>query len=410
MTTLELDEHGPAVVVELDSDAGELLRSSGLVDAERLTGGWWQVAAQSNVGVARVGDVVLRIRPKVSIDRILFLLGYAKDPGWRSDEVTMDERADLLPALAEAFAGLAERAVEQGLLQGYVEVEDALTVVRGRLREGDQLRQRFGVALPVLVRYDDHSVDIAENRLLRGAVDVLLGLPEVAPPVRMRLRGLRLLLADVSPVSRALPHPKWRPTRLNARYHVALRLAELIIDANAVDHPSGDVRISGFIVNMNKVFEDFVTAALSASLARIGGHCRAQDSHYLDDGMRVRMKPDLVWYRAGEPAAVIDAKYKAEKPTGYPDADLYQLLAYCTALGLTDGHLIYAKGNEVAVTHVVRNAGVTIHAHALDLAQAPGSLLGQVESLATAVAGAAIGSDQVVQPTGPLNIVRRHRP
>ena len=32
---------------------------------------------------------------------------------------------------------------------------------------------------------------------------------------------------------------------------------------------------------------------------------------------------------------MIDAKYKAEKPAGYPNADLYQLLAYCTVLGLT---------------------------------------------------------------------------
>ena len=45
------------------------------------------------------------------------------------------------------------------------------------------------------------------------------------------------------------------------------------------------------------------------------------------------------------PRAVIDAKYKAEKPAGYPNADLYQMLAYCTALRLSDGHLVYAKGS-----------------------------------------------------------------
>jgi 5-methylcytosine-specific restriction enzyme subunit McrC len=39
-------------------------------------------------------------------------------------------------------------------------------------------------------------------------------------------------------------------------------------------------------------------------------------------------------------------KYKAEKPGGFPDADLYQLLAYCTTLRLPVGHLVYAEGNE----------------------------------------------------------------
>ena len=40
----------------------------------------------------------------------------------------------------------------------------------------------------------------------------------------------------------------------------------------------------------------------------------------------VRIRPDLVWELGGRPAAVVDAKYKQEKPAGYPDADLYQVL------------------------------------------------------------------------------------
>jgi 5-methylcytosine-specific restriction enzyme subunit McrC len=41
---------------------------------------------------------------------------------------------------------------------------------------------------------------------------------------------------------------------------------------------------------------------------------------------------------------VVDAKYKTSN--GYSDArtDLYQLTAYCTALGLKTGHLVYADG------------------------------------------------------------------
>ena len=39
------------------------------------------------------------------------------------------------------------------------------------------------------------------------------------------------------------------------------------------------------------------------------------------------LRPDIVWKVRGSAVAVIDAKYKAEKPAGYPNADLYQLLA-----------------------------------------------------------------------------------
>ncbi len=87
------------------------------------------------------------------------------------------------------------------------------------------------------------------------------------------------------------------------------------------------------------------------------------------------MRPDLLCRRVTRPpTAVIDAKYKAERPEGFPNADLYQMLAYCTVLGLGDGHLVYAKGNEPVNIHTVQNAGVTIHCHALDLALRTGSI------------------------------------
>ncbi|WP_434581828.1 hypothetical protein [Carbonactinospora thermoautotrophica] len=89
---------------------------------------------------------------------------------------------------------------------------------------------------------------------------------------------------------------------------------------------------------------------------------------------------------AGHVVGVADAKYKAERPGGFPDADPYQALAYATALGLGEAHLVYAAGNEEPARHVVRNAGVRIVCHALDLAAEPDALLAQVERVAGEVA------------------------
>jgi 5-methylcytosine-specific restriction enzyme subunit McrC len=86
--------------------------------------------------------------------------------------------------------------------------------------------------------------------------------------------------------------------------------------------------------------------------------------------------------------AVVDAKYKAEKPSGFPDADLYQMLAYCTALALPAGYLVYAKGNEAGQTHAVKGAAVEIRARTLDLSRPPGELLAQVADLAAAIGSA----------------------
>lgn len=135
-------------------------------------------------------------------------------------------------------------------------------------------------------------------------------------------------------------------SRRNAHYETVLWFASVVLKHRSVDLPEGAVEVNGFIIDMAKVFEDFVTAALTESLERIDGRVSAQDPQTFDLGGTVKMNPDLVWYRGGEALAVIDAKYKSEKVAGYPNADLYQMLAYCTALGLPVGHLVYAKGNE----------------------------------------------------------------
>jgi 5-methylcytosine-specific restriction enzyme subunit McrC len=186
---------------------------------------------------------------------------------------------------------------------------------------------------------------------------------------------------DVTALPRGRDLPKWRATRLNARYHPALRLATLVLSGASVEHLAGAVRVSGFLFDMNKVFEDFVTVALREALSAAGrpGYGKLQARQNLDLAETVLMKPDFVWYDdANLPRAVVDAKYKAEKPEGFPDADLYQLLAYCIALGLTEGHLIYARGNAAHASHAVRNTGIRIHQHTVDLDQAPEPLLAEL--------------------------------
>ena len=92
----------------------------------------------------------------------------------------MESAEDLVPALAEAFCAQAGRALDGGVLLGYREVEASEYVLRGRLRAGDQLRLRYGVAVPLLVRFDDYLVDTPENQILKGAAVRLLGVPGVA--------------------------------------------------------------------------------------------------------------------------------------------------------------------------------------------------------------------------------------
>ena len=57
------------------------------------------------------------------------------------------------------------------------------------------------------------------------------------------------------------------------------------------------------------------------------------------------------------------------------------MLAYCTALGLDRGHLVYAQGNERPIEHLIRNTNVTVCVHTIDLDRPPSDVLRQVVSL-----------------------------
>lgn len=390
MNRIELRELGPALELPLTQEQGRTLARSDVVTAvpSPYSIGLWQVGPARKVGAARVGDIEIHIRPKVGIARLLFLAGYSEHgEAWRPEAVPVAEAAGLVPAFAQALWRQTERAIHQGLLPGYIVVEESSQVLRGRLRESEQLHRHHGLPLPLEIRHDEFTVDIPENRILRTACERMLGVPGVDPQSQRMLRRLLRDFADVVPLAWRDPVPAWEATRLNARYHTVLRLAELVLRATSAEHESGGVAVNGFLFDMPQLFEDFVTMALREALVPVyGGRVADQDRNHFDEARQITLKPDIVWKIRGAPVAVIDAKYKSEKPAGYPNADLYQLLAYCTVLGLRTGHLVYAKGNEDPVRHIVRGSDVEIICHALDLELEPGQLLAEVRGLAGRIA------------------------
>ncbi|WP_125078524.1 McrC family protein [Mycobacterium sp. P7213] len=390
---LILTEGGDSQTIELTGGEYRAFQQLSLVTVTPTHDpGRYEVAAGRKVGAVTVGERQLIVRPKIAdLNRLLFLIGYAKDQRiWRDDQVDLISADELLPGIAEAFSRLASRAVDQGVLQGYRTVRDTLPVLRGRLLAAEQMTRLYGLPVPVAVEYDDFTVDIAENQLLLAAALRLLSVPRITETARRRLRRLRRTLADVSVLSRGAALPRWQPTRLNSRYHSALRLAEIVLAAESFEHRAGGLRVTGYMFDMWRVFEDFVTVALTEALTASGWRCEQQASLHLDDERQTAMRPDLLCRKHGVPVAVIDAKYKAERYDGFPNADLYQMLAYCTVLGLGQGHLIYAKGNEPVSVHTVRRSGIVIHCHALDLALRPAELLQQIDGLAVQLSSTAI--------------------
>lgn len=351
----------------------------------------WLVRAERMVGALRVGDIELRIEPKVPVERLLFLAGYARRPPlWRDETLRLAVADGLVPALAGTLGRQADRALRPGLLQGYCTVDAAATVLRGRLRESDQMRRHPGQPLPLEIRRDDYTIDIPENQILATAIGRMLRVPGVDGQSRRTLRHLAGKLTGVSMLPAGAPAPRWQPSRINARYVTALRLAELVLAASSIEAGPGSVPTNGFLLDLPQVFEDFLAVALRQAIETVsGGRVTTQMTSHLDVGCRVTLRPDIVWSTCGQVRAVVDAKYKAHTPA----SDAYQMLAYCVVHGLRRGHLVYVTGDHPPTTHVVRRAGIEIVCHTLDLDQPPAALLTRIHALAADIAAGASEAD-----------------
>jgi 5-methylcytosine-specific restriction enzyme subunit McrC len=377
VTRLEVRENGEWTPAPFSADVLERACLTGLVES-KLTAAGPQVKPQLNrVGSVAIGADEIVVQPKAPFASVLFMLGYAADPGFRPDEVS-GAGDSLVPAVAETYARLMERALGRGVLQGYRRLDESAVTVRGRIRFSDQMSRRGAQLLPVELTIDDYTTDIAENQLLRAAARLLLSLPRLPADARRRLAHLDGQLSSVTPLLAGRALPPWQPSRLNERYHAALHFAELVLARISPTQTDAGVPVASFVVNMAEAFEGFVTAALTSAFAEISpGVSVGQYPTHLDEERRQPIRPDFVHTVGGVPTVVMDAKYKIGSPRV---EDTYQMLAYCTALGLAEGTLIYvADQNRTAGRAItVVGANVSIMAAKINIAAEPTQILEQV--------------------------------
>ena len=357
------------------------------------TEGAYQLTPGSTVGAVEIGDLSVIIEPKIPIPQLLSLVCYSMGTYKSQQELFDYPREYALPdVLAFSLASAARRAFSRGLLHGYSVEEEAPHTVRGRIRFDEQIRSRFAIAPPVEVRYDEFTDDILANQLVKAAATRLGGMRLRSQTVRRELGRVAGTLDNISLVEFP-PNsvPEVRFDRLNEHYREVVALSRLVLQHSAFESRRGGVRASGLLMNMNVVFQEFVTQALREAL-NASNHTFCSDKQltgnrriYLDGASRVKLEPDLTWWHGVACLFVGDAKYKKIEVQHAPNADLYQMLAYTTALGLPGGMLIYAEGEAKPVVHEVKHSRKRLEIAALDLSGTLEEVLNRVHDLAIRV-------------------------
>lgn len=350
-------EVGGAHLSEADRRlAGELSSGeTGRLVVEELRSGV-RVSATSWVGVVRFEEFEVRVVPKLAggnlglVEMVEFAMGLDALRRISGVRTLAFEGLSLLDLLALLLAEECERIARGGLLAGYVETEDALPAVRGRLLADRQVLERFGQVDRVVCRYDELVQDVVENQVLAAALGKCARRVR-SEPVRLRVGRMRSLFAEVCSPEKLNPEAARRQMtydRLNAHYRDAHTLSWLVLDglrALKDIYTPDRARCFAFMIDMNLLFEMFVRRLFERMLdsASYGvEYQRADRSIIWDADMNrpySRVIPDLLIRPRRHPleAVAVDAKYKLYDERKVSPADLYQSFLYAYAYGAGAG-------------------------------------------------------------------------
>ena len=362
MQTLHLREYAPArVSAVLNGHQLQALRRARVeIRPVGATGTEWELSPSSWVGVVRCDDLKVVIRPRIPMERVMFLVGYALNPGdWKQAPLGLTPDADILEAIVPAFVLRTQEAVRRGLLHGYQSQEASLSALRGRIHIANQINARHGLPLPIEAVYDDFTSDIEENRLLKSAIYTLRRMPLLSAALRRELGALRPAFAPVSLVSYPLGSaPEVHYTRLNRHYRPAVELARLIVGNSILELSHGEVEGASFLVDMNRVFETFLRAALREALRLSESEWPAEPpiakfripgirGLALDDAAQIPVHPGLTWWRGKRCLFVGDAKVQAPR--------------FATGRHLPDAGLLHRRQPAIRSADIRGRRGHTLH-------------------------------------------------
>jgi 5-methylcytosine-specific restriction enzyme subunit McrC len=378
MRTISLVEYEPKAEALSERELEQILATK-LVGISPRPDGLYDLRPESTVGTVVFPDLRLLIRPKVGLPNVFFLLSYGAGlTRWREESFPFAED-DFFEAIAWLVEAEIRRAASTGLVRDYREREEALATVRGRIDLAAQVR-RQGQPIPLDCRYQEYDEDTELNRVVKAALHRLLRVPSLDRQLALELRHHHRLFAAVADVDyppSVVPNLAF--SRLNEAWRPAARLAQLLLRADSVRDAMGSVAAISFTVDMNKLFERFVERIVDEEAGLQGWELQARGKRRLTAS--VLMQPDLILRRGGVDCAVGDVKYKRLAAADWPHADLYQLLAYCVALRLSRGLLVYAEAGKPR-RETVAEAGIALDVIGVDLAAPPRVVLSETRQAA----------------------------
>ena len=333
---------------------------------------------------------------KIPILNVYYLLCYAWGRVQEGDTKRLDALGSLSAAqdlLGKVLAGGVNQLVRRGIDRGYVERREDLAGIRGKLAISDSAKRALRARGRVACDFEELSVDILPNRILRTSLRRLLA-PRIGlhQDVRGEVRTAYRRLDGVSDV----PLKRSTFTRVqlggNRRlYQFLLSVCRLLHDSLVVDERTGRYTFHDFRddeATMWALFEQFVTGFYrrEQGVYRVNPEGRRvawseSDGVTDEDKARIPIMEADVILDSRDRRIIMDTKYYGDALQRRTKAgagklhsgNLYQLLAYLRNREATkpvggrhDGILLYPQVDE-RLRADVRLEGFRVQARTIDL-------------------------------------------
>lgn len=331
---------------------------------------------QQYVGVARMpSGLTIDLLPKVDLYNVMWMIAEVE----RLEGVSFDRLDqqvhirtfdDVLEPIARAFVELVEHLIDRGLYRTYIEQEDNLTAIRGRIDFREDLNRNVVLRHRTFCRFTEYSWDVPENQVIRQVVHMLARWG-FSSRLTDRLVSLDRQMDDITRTHLTSSDlSRFHYSRQSDHYRPIHRFCRLFLDGFSLSEGIGGSPFNGFLMDMNKLFESFVAIRLEAAISRRYPHMHLgrQQAYRLFEDHTNAINPDLVLTSREHIALVADTKYKRRVGADGSPSDYYQMITYCTVLGVNQGVLIYPR-HELDVSHrlAVRGSDITLYEVSVDL-------------------------------------------
>ena len=307
---------------------------------------------------------------------------------------TLGDLSTVQDLLGKVLAGGVNHLFRRGIDRGYVERREDLAGIRGKLAVSDTAKRALRARARAACEFEELSVDILPNRILRSSLHGLLGRRVTLDRhVRADVRSAYRRLDGISRTR--LKRNTFGRVRLGGNrqlYHFLLSVCRLLYESSLVDETTGRTAFRDFRRNeatMWALFEEFVTGFYQREqrVYRVNpGGRRVQwaDPGWKTDADRARipvMDADVI-LESTERRIILDTKYYKDalarrRGTGtgkLHSANLYQLLAYVRNRQATrpggpthEGILLYPQVGDEPLRADIRLEGLRIQARTVNL-------------------------------------------